>query len=354
MRERVDRVEVIRTYIHATPGKSFWPLALNFGSFCASAPLGIAVARRPDVIYSVLPPLPLGLSTEFIAWFKRVPVVVNIQDIYPDIAVSLGYLRNSLAIKFFQEMERLIYRLAAAIIVIAESFRQNLLRKEVPAEKIRIIPNWADTQQIQPETKTNRFRQQLDVDGKFLVVYSGGMGHNTCLETVIEAARLLADEPYQFVLIGDGAKRPTLEKQATQSELRNIRFLPFQPAEVYPQVLAASDIQLVTLNESSTHMSLPSKMLKIMASGRPMVALANPESDAARVVMTAKCGAVVSPGDAAALAGTLREFAADSEGLGAMGQNGRKFLIENFARERCVAQIESVLLRAANGQRDGS
>jgi colanic acid biosynthesis glycosyl transferase WcaI len=352
MREWVDGVEVIRTWIYATPDQSFGARLLNFGSFCASAPLGIAAARRPEVIYCVLPPLALGLSTEFVAWCKRVPVLINIQDIYPDIAVSLGYLRNRLAIAFFQRMERLIYRRAAAVTVITDSFRENLLGKGVRPEKIHVVPNWADAEQIQPGAKDNRFRQQLGVDSKFLVVYSGGMGHNSCLEAVVEAARILADDPYEFVLIGDGAKRAKLERRAAELALRNIHFLPFQTAEVYAQVLAASDVQLLTLNESSTHVSLPSKMLKIMASGRPMVALANRGSDAARLVLTAKCGDVVSPGDAPALARTLREFAANREGLRAMGQNARRFLVENFSRERCVAQVESLLLRAAHGGRN--
>ncbi len=350
MREEVDGVEVIRIYIHATPSKSFWPLAFSFGSFCASAMVGAILASRPDVIYCVLPPLPLGLTTELAGMFRGAPVVINIQDIYPDIAASLGYLKNGTAIRFFQRMERLIYDRAAAIVVITESFQQNLIGKGVPPEKVRVIPNWVDSSRIQPGSKWNQFRQSLEADGKFLIVYSGGMGHNTRLETLVEAAHLLASEPCQFILVGDGAHRQKLEEQACRLRLKNLRFLPFQPAEVYPQVLAASDVQLVSLNESASQMSLPSKILKIMASGRPILVLARPDSDAARLVARAQCGAVVNPADPMELATTLRQLAQKPEELIQMGQNARRFAIENFDQRKCIDQIESVLQRIVGAE----
>jgi colanic acid biosynthesis glycosyl transferase WcaI len=120
-REQLDGVEVIRTYIDASPNEAFWSRALNFGSFCASSGLGGLVASKPDVIYCLMPPLPLGLSAEFIELVKHTPVVVNVQDIYPDIAISLGILRNGLAIHFFQRMEHLIYRQAAGVVVVLSS-----------------------------------------------------------------------------------------------------------------------------------------------------------------------------------------------------------------------------------------
>ncbi|MGH9785369.1 MAG: glycosyltransferase family 4 protein [Terriglobia bacterium] len=345
-RETVGGVEVIRTYIHATPDKSFWAKALCFGSFCVSSRLGGAFCSRPDVIFCVMPPLPLGQSALWIGWMKRAPVVLSIQDIYPDLAIRLGYLRNRLAVRFFQRMERSIYRRAASVRVIADSFRDNLMQKGVPREKIHVIPNWVDTSSVQPGPKRNAFRQEQARNGEFLIVYSGGMGHNTCLAEVVEAARLLQGERFRFLLIGDGVYRSALEARAREYGLSNVQFLPFQPMEKYTEVLAASDLQLVALNESAAQMSLPSKALNIMASGRPVLALALPESDLARLVVEANCGAVTPPSHPAALAEAIRRLAENPAELEAMGRNARNFLLANFEREHCIARIESVLAGA--------
>lgn len=346
-KEFVDGVEVIRTYIHATPGKAFWSRVLTFGSFCASAALGCMFSGRPDVIYCVMPPLPLGMSAALAGWLKRAPVVVNVQDIYPDIAVSLGYLRNRLAIRFFQKMERLIYRRAAAIVVITESFRDNLLAKGVPPEKLRVIPNWADADAIRPQPKQNTFRAALGANSDFTLIYSGGFSHNTALESILKAARLLSHKPFRFVLVGDGVRKSALESQAREFGLANVSFLPFQPADQYADVLAAADVQLVSLNAAASQMSLPSKMLKIMASGRPILALARPESDVVRLLERARCGVAVDPADHEAVAATIERLAQNPAELEAMGRNAREYMASHFDRRACVMQIDSLLRQVA-------
>lgn len=345
-REDVDGVRVIRTWIYAAAGKSFWRRAIGFGSFCASALLGGLISGRPDVIYAILPPLPLGWTAEMLGWLRRAPVVVNIQDIYPDIAVSLGYLRNPLLIRFFEHMERSIYRQARTIVVIATSFRDNLTFKGVPQDKIQVVPNWADPEEIRPAAKSNAFRESLGVDGNLLVMYSGGMGMNTCLETVVEAARILRDEPHEFVLIGDGAQRETLEAQAKEYRLDNLHLLPFVPAEEYPQALAASDLQLVALNEAATQGSLPSKLLKIMASGRPVLALAKQESELSKLVLEAGCGLVVDPRDTHGMVEAIRMLARSPERMDIMGRRARQYFLDHFDRGHCVTALEGVLLEA--------
>jgi len=343
VREQVGGVRVLRTWIHATTKKTFAARALSFGSFCASAALGLAAAPRPDVIYCVLPPLPLGETSQWIARARRVPIVINLQDVYPQIAVKLGYLRNRPAIRFFERMERRIYRRAARVVVITESFREDLLHKGVPEEKLRVVPNWADAERLRPAPKQNAFRERAGLNGGFAVVYSGGLGHNSQLESLVDAAQLLKDEPYQFLFVGDGVRRPELERRAQDRAISNVRFLPFQPSEDYPQVLAASDVQVVSLHPAATDMSLPSKVFKIMASGRPILALARRESDLAKVVREASCGVTVAPDDPAALADAVRRLAENRPMLERMGENARQHLEERYDRRRCVAEIEAVL-----------
>jgi len=345
MRENIDGVEVYRTYIYASPNDAFWSRALNFGSFSASAMLGGLLVPKPDVIYCIMPPLPLGLSAEFIGFIKNnTPVVLNIQDIYPDIAIALGFLRNRWAIRFFQWMERFIYRKAKAIVVISDGFKENLLSKGVPAEKIYIVPNWADPNFISPGPKNNSFRQRIGVGDRFTLIYSGNLSYNSNLEPVIEAAELLRSEPFAFVIIGDGVRKKDLEHKAYKKQLKNVVFLPFQPLEDYPLVLTAADMNLVTLNTQAAMASVPSKIYKIMSSGRPILAITVEGNEVHRLITKANCGICVPPNDPVSLAEALRYAAAHPDELKKMGENGRKYLEEHFSRQKCVAQIEKILI----------
>jgi colanic acid biosynthesis glycosyl transferase WcaI len=343
LRERIDGVDVIRTYIYASPDEALWSRALNFGSFCVSAALGGLAAPRPDVIYCIMPPLPLGLSAEFLGLIKRAPVVVNIQDIYPDIGIALGLLRNRLAIRFFQWMERFIYYQAAAVVVISDGFKENLLGKGVLAQKIHVVPNWADPDFIRPGPKNNPFRRRLGLDDRFTLIYSGNLSHNSNVEPVIGAAELLRDEPFAFVIVGDGVRKTDLERKVREKQLKNVWFLPFQPLEEYPQVLTAADMNLVTLNTQAATASVPSKVFKMMASGRPVLAITVEGNEVHRLVSEANCGLCVPPDDPVSLAEALRYAAAHQDELECLGENARRYLEEHFSRQKCVAQIEAIL-----------
>jgi len=347
MRERLDGVDVIRTYIYASPNKALWSRALNFGSFCVSAALGGLVAQKPDVIYCIMPPLPLGLSAEFLGLVKRTPVVVNVQDIYPDIAINLGFLRGRVTIRFFQLMERLIYHLAEAVIVISEGFKKNLLAKGVPAQKIQIVSNWADPYFIRPGPKDNPFRHRLNVGDRFTVIYSGSISHNSSLESVIDAAELLQNEPFVFVIVGGGALKSDLERRAKDKHLDNVFFLPFQPLEEYPQVLAAADMNLVSLNTKAATLSVPSKVFKMMASGRPILAITPTGNELHRLITEANCGMCVPPDEPLSVVEALRYAIVHRDDLDRMGANARCYLEEHFSREKCVKQIEAILVQVS-------
>jgi colanic acid biosynthesis glycosyl transferase WcaI len=347
MRERMDGVDIVRTYIYASPDEGMLSRTLNFGSFCASAAIGGLFAPKPDVIYCVMPPMPLGVSAEFLGFLKSAPEVVNVQDIYPDIAVAVGVLRNPTAIRFFKWMERSIYRHAASIVVIADGFKENIERKGVPEEKIHVVPNWADPDEILPGPKSNAFREELGVKDRFTLSYSGSLSFNTDLNSVLGAAELLADEPFSFVIVGDGVKKAELMRRAEKMRLGNVQFHPFQPLEMYPQVLAAADMNLVTLNRQAATSSVPSKMFKMMASERPVLAITMQGNEVHRLVQDAQCGLTVPPEDPVKLAEALRYAASNSKEMERMGVNARRYLVENHSRQDCVRRIEAVLEKAA-------
>ena len=346
-RETVDGIDVIRTFTYATPSRSFGARFAGMGTFCLSAAPGYWRWRRPaDVVYAILPPLPLGVSAYAIAKLSGARLVVNVQDIYPDVAVALNYLKNPAAVAFFRRMERWIYRRAERIVVISEGFRDNLMAKGVAPAKIHVVPNWADPAEIVPGAADNAFRRETGTNDELLVLYAGGLTHNADLQTVLDAAVHVRGLPIRFVIVGDGVQKPVLVERAAAAGLDNVRFFPFQPIERYAEVLAAADVTLVALNSAAALASVPSKIYKQMAAARPIVAITERGNELSRLVRDAQCGVAVPPGGAARLAGVLRDVLDKRAAFAAMGRRGRAYLEQNCSRRNCVARVEAALSEA--------
>ena len=348
--EWLEGVRVVRTWSYISPSRGFWPRLLHYGTYSASALYGGLFAGKPDVIVSYSPPLPLGVSAWLLSRLWQVPWVLELEDLYPDAAVAAGVLRGRRVIAFFSAMERFLYRHATHISVISESFRTNLDRKGVPAEKMTLIPVWADPDIVHPLPKENRFRQRLGLSGKLVVMYAGNLGLTSCLEDVIDAAKLLKEAAdICFVIVGEGVKKDNLAAMAQDAALTNVMFLPYQPREVFPEMLAAADVGLVTLNHSSASSSLPSKVFNVMASARPILAVAPLDSEFAHLVEDGHCGMVIPPEHPARLADVLLGLRGQADVLAAMGQNGRSQLESRFSRGCCVDAFEDMLTEVHQG-----
>lgn len=343
-RERLNGVRVIRTWSYISPAKDFWPRLLNYGTFSLTAFYGGLLAGKPDVIFSYSPPLPLGLSAWLLARRWQIPWVLRVEDLYPDAAVAAGVLRNRAAIKILSGLERFLYRQADHISLISEGFRQNLLSKAVPAEKLSVTPVWADPEVVRPLPKHNQFRRQQQLDGQFVVMYAGNLGHAAALDEVLAAAELLrAEADIRFLFIGEGVKKESLVAAARSKGLTNVSFLPFQPRALFAEMLAAADVSLVTLNQNSSGTSLPSKTFNIMASGRPILAVTPLQSEIAQLVEAANCGVNIPPGEPQRLTQEILALKGDQTLLRTMGLNGRQHLETHFSRRHCVEMYEALL-----------
>jgi colanic acid biosynthesis glycosyl transferase WcaI len=343
-RETLDGVKVIRSWVYAKPGNKLPARMLTYFSFCVSSLLsGLFAAPRADVVYTSIPPLPLGITGYILARLKRAKFLISIQDIFPQAAVELGMLRNPRIIRFFERMERWVYQKADRIVVIADGFKRNLIRKGVPPQKVFVVSNWADTDFIKPGPKDNGFRRDLKVGSKFTLIYSGGLTLNSNVAPMIEAADILRTEPFAFVIIGDGVHKQQLQALAREKKLTNLQFLPFQPRERYPEVLLAADMNLVALNSKATDVSVPSKVYKQMACGRPVLVISSESNELAHLIMNGKCGLLVAPDNVEDLVAALRWAASHPDQLAQMGTSGRTYLVQNHSREYCVRQIDQLL-----------
>jgi colanic acid biosynthesis glycosyl transferase WcaI len=342
-------IEVIRTWIYANPSEAYWSRILNWGTFCLTSFFGgILSARKPDVVYAVLPPLPLGVFSILLARLKGARAVCCIEDIYPLIAVELGILRNPLLIRFFRWMERWIYRHADGLIGISEGFKRHFLEAGADEAKISVIPNWADPVSIQPSSKMTPLRKEYGLEDRFVVLYSGSLSHNSSVDRLIEAAGRMGNLPITILLVGDGVRKKALETKAKSENLRNVVFAPFQPLSRYPEVLASADLTVVALNTPATLASVPSKIFKQMAAGRPILAVTEPGNELERMVVGHRMGICVSPRDPTAIAGKIISLFRNPGELQEMGENARRAVEEHYSRDRCTGLIESAIQRAVN------
>lgn len=320
---------------------------LDYARFHAISTLaGLSLRQRFDVILAPSPPLTIGLSAWLLGLGRRAPFIYNVQEIYPDIAISLGVLTNARAIHTLEALERFVYRRARIVTVISEWFRRRLLAKGVPAAKLHLIPNFVDTDFIQPGPRRNEFTAAHGLDDKFVVLYAGNIGLTQGFETILAVATQLSDLPdLRFVIVGDGARRDWLQAQLAQDPRLNTLLLPYQPRSLVPQIYAGSDLCLVPLKRGTAQETFPSKIYTIMAAGRPAIAAADPDSELAWVVEKAGCGWAVPPDDPQALATAIERAYQSQASLLDTGARGRAYVVAHHSRQ-AVARHYDALIRS--------
>jgi len=309
----------------------------------------LALVRHVDVIVAPSPPLTVGVCAWVLGLWYRAPYVYNVQELYPDIAIYLGALRNRGVIAVLFALERFVYARARFITVIAPGMRRRILKKAVAPEKVRLIPNFVDADDMVPGPKTNAFSHQHDLEDAFVVAYAGNMGPAQGLDTVLDAAGLLKNESrVRFLLVGEGTSFDRLKSLVDERRLTNVLMLSHQPYALVPQIYAASDLCVVPLALNTGSDAVPSKVYRIMACARPVLVCADPESDLAELIRVAQCGIVVPPGSPEALASAVVAAMRDASACAAMGEAGRRHVLTHYTRPSVSAQYEA-LVREATG-----
>lgn len=341
LRENVDGMEVVRVATpqlprHSMVGRALWQFGGAVAFFLASVRLH---PHDCAIVYS--PPLPLGLTAWAFKRLKGTPFILNVQDLFPQSIIDLGLLKNRWAIRFFEAMERFIYQRADVITVHSEGNRKHVISKGAPADRVEVVPNWVDTNFIRPGERMNGFRFEHKLGDAFVVSFAGVLGYSQDLDIVLEAAALLKDYgDILWLIVGDGVEKPRLQAKARQMNLTNVRFLPMQPRSKYPLVLHASDVCLATLHAEVKTPVVPSKILSIMAAGRPVVAAMNLDGDAPRLIAKARCGLCVPPEDPKALADAVLTLYRDPNLRDELGRNGRHYVEKYLSLGVCAARYE--------------
>lgn len=315
--------------------------------------VGIIRVRRVDATIAPSPPLTIGAVAWLLGLWHRAPFIYNVQELYPDIAINLGAIRNPIAIRALFALERFVYTRASHVTVIADRMRTRLLDKGVDAAHVSVVPNFVDPDSMQSVPAPNTFTREYGLDDRFIVTYAGNMGPAQGLDALLDTARLLADQPaIVLVLVGGGTSWEALATRARNEGLANVRMIEHQPYSRVPEIYGASHLSVVAQAASIGTDAVPSKVYRIMACGRPILAITEAGSDLATLVTESNAGFVVPQSDACALAAAIRRACSDKEGLQKMGARGRRYVITHYARARITSRYDELLSAASASRRN--
>jgi len=339
--DRANPYTVIRTWVKASPEKTQASRLAFYLSFMALATAVAPLAGRADVVLATTPPLFTGFAGLTIARMNAAPFVLDVRDLWPAAATSLGQISPGWPTTAAEILERRLYRSAAAVVAVTRPFCDHIdsLRGRPP--RTALVPNATLDLFFEPAEP----RRPAGVpDDAFLVTFAGTLGIAQALPSALDAAERLGPSVH-FAFVGDGPVKAQLVEEARRRGLANVSFHPQVPLQEVTGILAASDVLLVSLSAHPTFASfVPSKMIDFMATGKPVVLAATGEAN--RLLRASGAGIVVPPEDPDALADAIRTLQTDGAAVARMQERGPAFA---RTRMRAVqaARLEQVLLDAA-------
>jgi colanic acid biosynthesis glycosyl transferase WcaI len=339
-RQQLGDITIVRTWGTRFAKRRLVGRLTNLGTYFVLAAFAAFSTSKPDIVIAATDPPLLGALGVLLSKWWRCSFVYNVRDLYPDVAEANGGIKSKFLLGLLKWANDFAYAGADTVIVLGEDMRRLVISKGVPAEKVKVVPNFVDCAKVHP-IEPNPLRSQFP--GKFVVMYSGNLGLSQQLETVLDAASRLRDDQILFLLVGEGARKKWLQQRAEALGLRNVEFRPYQPKDRLAESLSAADIHLIPLLKAATGAIVPSKIYGILAAGRPYVAMMDEAAEAARLVREYSIGFVVPPGDAQALADTIRHAADQPEDLISKGQRARRLAQEQFDRDIITRKYSEVL-----------
>ncbi|MBE0622165.1 MAG: glycosyltransferase family 4 protein [Burkholderiales bacterium] len=333
--ERVDGVEVFRVRTTRFGRDNLLGRASDYATFYLAAGWRLwRIARSGNVVVAKTDPPLISVVAAFVVLGRGARLINWVQDVFPEVAEALGVRALSgPQAGLLRRLRNGAFRSAAANVVLGERMAEVVARAGGLAERIRVIPNWADMEAIRPVAAAdNPLRHEWGLDGKFVICYSGNMGRVHEFGTILDAAQRLAGkaEAIVFLFIGGGAQRRMVEDEVRRSGLANVQFRPYQDRAGLSYSLGVGDVHLVSQRPEVEGYVFPSKLYGILAAGRPVVFIGDAQGEISALVEREGIGAAVRQGDAAGLASGLVRLAGDAALREAMGVRARTLLCERY------------------------
>ena len=349
---RVSNPYLKRVKVHRMPslnlgGRSGLVHLLNYLSFLILAPLrAITLSRYDSTVVFTNPPL-IAVVGWLLKLLRGTKFIYVVEDLYPDVAIELGFLtRDAVVTKIANKVSGFLLRNADRVVALGNRMQQELLAKGVKEDRIVIIPNWADGEQIYPMQKSaNWFVEKYQLKGKFVVQYSGHMGEGHDFSTTMQAAKRLQEyDDIVFLFIGAGPKRGEIAEFKGQHNLDNVLLLPYQDRSMLRFSLGAADVALISLKPELEPIMFPCKVYGIMASGRPFIYLGSKEGEMSRIAQTAECGFTIPQGKVESLVDTILHLYQDESLRQELGSKARQYFLEHFERKLATARYYELLM----------
>jgi colanic acid biosynthesis glycosyl transferase WcaI len=310
-----------------------------------------ALHRHGDARYDAVIVYSSYLSLARIgAWIKkrdRARYVLNLQDIFPQNAIDLDILKNKLLIWWYERVERDTYARADIITTHTENGRQFLIQeKGIAPARLHCVSNWIDVSLFKHAERDGSYRSQYEIsDDDLVLCFPGVFGPTQHVNFLLDVATRVQDiSALRFLLVGDGTDKAAILKRIKDEKMTNVRVAPFVSAEEYPKLLKECDIGLLCLRHDSKTPAVPGKLYSFLASGLPVLAFVNRESETRRIMRAAECGVVAGSDDADAAAVLVRKFVSDRAALEGYGQRGYTYAETHFSVDAAVHALESFVL----------
>jgi len=346
LHEEMDGVHVHRTWIFPAANRGKVRRSLNYVSFMASAAIvGSLRLPRPDVVVATSPQLLCAAAGHLLARRFHAPLVMEVRDLWPESLIAVGASSHQSAlVTGLERIARGLYARAAHLVTVTNSQRDVIVRMGVPADRVSVVPNGVDRAFLATGASL-AISAPPAAEDRFVVTYIGTIGMAHHLETLLEAAALLQDEPrFHFRLVGEGARRQALESLARSRRLTNVEFCGERPRGEVPRWIAESSACAVLLRRNDVFRTVvPSKLLEIMAVGRPI--LLGVEGEARALLDRAGAGMAIEPENAGQLAAAIRALASDPARCRRLAENGRAFVAREFLREFLAERYAGILGR---------
>lgn len=324
---------------------------LDFALFYLLATLRVLTIKKPDVVVSYTTPPFIALVGLLCKWIRGSKAVYWVMDLYPDVAVACGVMRDTgRATKLFEWLNRFMLRNSDASVVLGRCMRDRVLSKGVPADKVELVPVWSDLAELTPVAPDdNKLRKEWNLTGKVVVMYSGNLGLGHDATTICGAMQRLKDRAdIAFVFIGGGKRRAEVEAFIREHAIANAQYRDYVARDRLNESLGLADMHLISLKQGVEGIMVPSKLFGIMAVARPGVFVGEPSSEIARVLDESHSGIMVREGDADGLARAIDELAHDPARRAAMGKNAIEHVHGRYDALSACTMWERLLVRLVN------
>lgn len=328
----IEGVKILRSYIYPALHRSYFWRVISFFSFMFSSIYTAFQVKEVDLILGTTPPIFQAVSAWFVAWIRRKPFLLEVRDLWPEFGVSMGVLKNPFIIGLARWLETFLYNRATHILVNSPAYKEYMINKHVPENKITSIPYGTDIDMFNPQIDGSSIRKELNLEDKFVVLYAGALGQANDIDTILRAAkRLNENERIRFVLFGDGKERERLQNNASQMKLSNVIFAGVRPKKNMPQVIASADVCLAVLQDIPMfRTTYPNKVFDYMAAGRATVLVI--DGITRELIESSYGGVFVQPNDDDALANTILDLSNHPDIVKQMGLNAREYLVKHLDR----------------------